>query len=91
MAPPLPPAPMLLQQHQSANEFKTSSSNQYINAAASSAASVFNVGRNQFSANFWENYEHLCALQSSVPLQSIKSCISIDGSVNLSLNADKLK
>lgn len=45
----------------------------------------------QFSPDFWENYEHACALLSTVPLQSIKSCISLDGSVNLALSVDRLK
>jgi hypothetical protein len=53
--------------------------------------SVFNLGRIQYSPNFYENYEHLCALQSSMPLQAIRSCLSMDGSVNLGLNVDKLK
>jgi centrosomal protein CEP78 len=45
----------------------------------------------QYSANFWENYEHLCALQNLMPLQSLKACLSIDGGANLNLNVDKLK
>lgn len=45
----------------------------------------------QYSANFWENYEHLCALQNSMPLQSLKACLAMDGGANLVLNADKLK
>jgi hypothetical protein len=44
-----------------------------------------------YSANFWENYERLCELQQVAPLQSIKSCLSVDGGANLTLNADKLK
>lgn len=45
----------------------------------------------QYSANFWENYEHLCALQNLMPLQSLKACLSVDGGANLNLNVDKLK
>ena len=45
----------------------------------------------QYSSNFWENYEHLCALQNSMPLQSLKACLATDGGANLVLNADKLK
>ena len=44
-----------------------------------------------FSANFWENYEHLCALQNLMPLQALKASLSVDGGTQLNLNADKLK
>ena len=46
---------------------------------------------NQISSNFWENYEHLCALQNVMPLQSIKQCLSTDAGSNLTIMADKLK
>ena len=42
----------------------------------------------EYFSNFWENYEHLCSLQSTAPLQSIKSNL-INGT--LDVNADKLK
>lgn len=46
---------------------------------------------NQVSNNFWENYEHLCALQNVMPLQSIKQCLSTDAGSNLNIMVDKLK
>ena len=45
----------------------------------------------QYSANFWENYEHLCALQSVMPLQNLKPALSADSGIYLQLNGDKLK
>lgn len=42
----------------------------------------------EYFSNFWDNYEHLCALQSTAPLQSIKSNL-VNGT--LDANADKLK
>ena len=42
----------------------------------------------EYFSNFWDNYEHLCALQSTAPLQSIKSNL-VNGT--LDINADKLK
>ena len=43
------------------------------------------------SNNFWDTYEHLCALQNVMPLQSLKSCLSSESGAILNLNADKLK
>ena len=45
----------------------------------------------QYSENFWENYEQYCIHFNVAPIQSIKSCINTDGSVNLALKADKIK
>jgi hypothetical protein len=75
------PVPINQQQHQQGQLY-----NDYNNQMSSGG-----LPRTQFSHNFWENYEHLCALQSTAPLQAIHSCICMDGSVNISLNADKLK
>ena len=76
MVPPLPaPMPVV---------YKTDS--QYVTSSSSA-----NGGFGGTLKGFGESYEHMCSLQSIVPLQAIKSCISTDGSVNLALNADKLK
>lgn len=49
-------------------------------------------GQQIYSNNFWETYEHLCALQNQTPLQYVKSSITTnDSGCNLILNADKLK
>jgi hypothetical protein len=42
----------------------------------------------EYFTNFWDNYEHLCELQSTAPLQSIKANLS---NGTLDINADKLK
>ena len=60
-------------------------SNNNINNSGSRSANA------QYSANFWENYEHLCALQNVMPLQSLKQTLATEGGANLTLNADKLK
>lgn len=57
-------------------------------SANGSSSSRFN---GQLSNNFWDNYEHLCALQNVTPLQSIKQSLTIDAGSNLSIMADKLK
>lgn len=57
-------------------------------SANGSSSSRFN---GQLSNNFWDNYEHLCALQNVTPLQSIKQSLTIDAGSNLSILADKLK
>ena len=44
--------------------------------------------RREYFTNFWDNYEHLCALQSTAPLQSIKANLT---NGTLDINADKLK
>jgi hypothetical protein len=39
-------------------------------------------------ANFWDNYEHLCSLQSTIPLTAVKAHLQ---TATLDINADKLK
>ncbi len=43
------------------------------------------------TASFWDNYEHICALQNLVPLQALKASLACEGGSVLSLNADKLR
>lgn len=45
----------------------------------------------QQASNFWDNYEHLCALQNLMPLQSLKASLLVDAGTNLNINADRLK
>ena len=67
-------------------------SNQQLKSAIQQHSSSSSTQKiSQYSANFWENYEHLCALQNLMPLQSLKACLSVDGGANLNLNVDKLK
>jgi hypothetical protein len=50
-----------------------------------------NPMRKEYSTNFWENYEHVCSIQNQMPMQSLKSGLSIEGGAVLNLNADKFK
>jgi hypothetical protein len=77
MAPPLPP-PVQMPTPISTNN----NNQQYYQPHYTST---------QQSNNFWENYEHLCALQNLMPLQSLKQSLVTDAGSNLTLNADKLK
>lgn len=46
----------------------------------------------QYSNNFCEVYEHLCAMQNQMPLQTVKSSVSNgEAGLCLHLNADRLK
>ncbi len=42
-------------------------------------------------ASFWDNYEHICALQNLIPVQAIKASLACEGASVLNLNADKLR
>jgi hypothetical protein len=85
MAPPIP-GPV----HQISNE------NTYYHVVkpitSMNANSLANAGSSSSnSSNFWEAYEHLCSLQSLMPIQSLKASLMTDGGTNLQFNADKLK
>lgn len=43
------------------------------------------------SISFWDSYEHLCALQNLMPIQSLKASLAAEGGTVLNLNADKLR
>lgn len=65
-----------------------------VSALSASSANGSTTSRhitNQYSNSFWENYEHLCALQNLMPLQSLKASLSTEAGSNLVINADKLK
>ena len=61
----------------------------HLSNPAASAVAKKEVVSNSF--NFWENYEHLCALQNVMPIQSLKASLAVEGGTVLSLNADKLR
>jgi hypothetical protein len=42
-------------------------------------------------ANFWDTYEHMCALQNEMPLQILKASLAVDAGSNLVINSDRLK
>ncbi|CAF0863953.1 unnamed protein product [Brachionus calyciflorus] len=77
------------------NQFKLSAhsviSSTALPSNLSSSANGSSRYVNQTSGNFWDNYEHLCALQNVMPLQSIKSSLASDAGTNLTIMADKLK
>ena len=71
------------------NYLLTTSSNVINGPSASNGATS---AKKDLSANFWDTYEHLCALQNAMPLQSLKPNNSvIESSYVLNLNADKLR
>ena len=97
MAPPAPippvqmPTPISTDHHQYHNQYQQQHYNLFGNGALSSNNSGSRVVNTQYSPNFWENYEHLCALQNVMPLQALKSSLAVEGGANLTLNADKIK
>ena len=48
------------------------------------------TSRKDHSTNFWDNYEHMCAVYNQMPLQTLKA-VAMEGGAILDLHADKLK
>lgn len=54
------------------------------NATKSVAKSVVN-------SNFWDTYEHICAIRNQAPVQFLKKSPLVDFGAKLIVNVDKLK
>ena len=56
----------------------------------SSSSAALHTARKDHATNFWDNYEHMCAVYNQMPLQTLKA-VAMEGGAILDLNADKLK
>ena len=57
---------------------------------ASTSSGALHTARKEQATNFWDNYEHMCAVYNQMPLQTLKA-VAMEGGAILDLNADKLK
>lgn len=55
------------------------------------SANAKSASKSTANSNFWDTYEHICAIRNHAPVQFLKKSPLIDFGAKLIVNVDKLK